>query len=158
MTVLVYRQRPQPEIRPAADDVLHELTDAPLVFLARGEVDLENVDPDEPEPARYGWAMIAPPRRDEDVLYLGDLASKSDYLAGDAIEENPEAHGVYDVAARVFKKRLERPVWAHAVGDDGAVEAHHLWYSQGAAELARRGVALRQEGVENVVFSIDEPR
>ena len=90
------------------------------------------------------------------MLLLSTLAGKSQWYdpVSNQTKTNKEVIRLFDRVARFLKKHLMRPVWARNVTDEKAQRYNQIWYSSGAAEWLRSGGVLQQEGVANVVFTI----
>jgi hypothetical protein len=126
------------------------------IFVATVRPEINTLDANDLHTAEWGWVQIDVPRAKDGVLLLSTLAGKSELY--DAISNqkivNNDVTKIFDRVARFLKKRLMRPVWARNVIDDKAQRYNQIWYSSGAADWHRSGGVLQQEGVDNVVFTI----
>lgn len=144
--------------------VMSDGSAADWLFLTREPPDLATIDPRELRPGKWGWLQCDVPREEGRVLYLAEVAAKSDWYDQQTrqVLENPEALSLFRRVAPYFRRRLRRPVWVHwAPGAGPEAEAspfRNLGYSAGALEWVRGGGQLAQVGVPNVRYALSDPR
>ena len=116
-------------------------------------------------PAQLGWVSSDVPREVGDILFLAQMAAKSDWWASELgkVLQNPVSLVLFKRIAPAFRRRLKRPVWARDVDAVGEARAYRdigysggvvQWVKQGR-ELAQAGPALDKPG--NVRFFIEKP-
>ena len=139
--------------------VMSDGTPAQRVFLATEQPDPALIDPAHLRPGEWGWIDSDVPREEEDILYIAQMAAKSDWYDAEReqIMENPASLALFRRIVPAFRRRLKRPVWAYSIQGGQPVAYRDIGYSQGAEEWCRRGGQLRQLGVANVRFTIGEP-
>src|SRR5215510_1570836 len=127
------------------------------IFLAAARPEIKHLDANELHPAEWGWVQIDVPRARDDVLLLSTLAGKYEWYdpLDNQTKANKEVIRVFDKLARFLKKRLMKPVWARNLKERSKPQRYNqIWYSSGAADWVSNGGVLQQEGVDNIVFSI----
>jgi hypothetical protein len=109
-------------------------------------------------PNVLGWVVLDIPKEDDTVLFLSQIGAKSDWLdpTTSDIHENGESIQLFDRIIPTVRRQLHHPVWVTGLRGEAPRPARGVWYSAGATSWFQRGKALRQEGVGNVVFLLDE--
>lgn len=109
-------------------------------------------------PGQFGWVQADAPQEVDDVLLLGQFASKSDFLGGDnQAYENQACHRLHSRITAALAKELDGPIWAWNVLGGPPHCYRDIGYSTGARDWVSNRGLLKQEGVENVVFSTKAP-
>lgn len=127
------------------------------IFLTVSRPEVTYIDANDLHPGEWGWVQIEVPRIEGSVLLLSTLAGKYEWYdpRRNQIKGNKNVVTVFDRVARFLKRRLMRPVWARNVIESKGQCYRQIWYSAGAADWIRKGGVLQQEGVANIVYSIE---
>lgn len=131
------------------------LSNYDCIFISMTEPDINSIDEGEFAPAKYGWLQLDIPKENGNVLYLSDLAVKTDWY--DAVEkktyENKELIKFYNKIKKILKDNLSSPIFAMNTKTGGTATYKDMAYAESAREWEENGGELRQLGVENVKFS-----
>lgn len=98
-----------------------------------------------PNPVKWGWVDTDVPVEANNMLFIAQMASKSDWWDSEhkQVVEIPKGHELFKKIRPMFLKHLKRPVWARGV-EGGARVYREIGYSVGAAEWENNGGELRQ--------------
>jgi len=159
--VILYRGGEKPEIAEIETELNASVVygfGASRVYLAKALPDMASIDPGNLRPAPLGWIQVDLPRERGAVLYMGQIAMKSDWLDREqgTIRDNLELKKVYDRVTRQMKRHLISPVVAENVVTGSKAIYRNIYYLLSAKAFAGTGGELMQEGVKNIRFSLPE--
>jgi hypothetical protein len=103
--------------------------------------------------------VCQPPRMRGNSLILSSISIKTqwyDARSGNMVTDNSQTR-LYSRLVTSIRKILNRPMWAYNVHVGTARLYRDLGYSVGAESWLANGGDLRQDGVDNVRFAIQEP-
>jgi len=132
------------------------LATAGRVYVAAAPAAFEAEDPARLRPGELGWVQLDVPRVENRDLIGTQVAAKSDWFdaAQRKIIEAPAALKLFDGLWRKWKKQFTFGVSARNVKHGGESLYPSIGFSAGAAQWAKQGGGLRQQGVDNIVFEI----
>lgn len=109
-------------------------------------------------PARWGWVLTDVPIAEGKTLYLGSLATRTDWQGDDGRwHTNPIAGLLFRRLKRDLMRHLSHPMWARAAANGVTQRYKTIGYSAGAADWVAHGGVCRQRGVAHVSFAPSEP-
>lgn len=109
-------------------------------------------------PGKWGWVELDLPIEDAGSLLLASIGTKSEWVdAQGRSYDNPAVLVLFKKITSGFRPLLTGPVWAGQSSSDVWREYRDLRYSECAARWRRSGGHLKQEGVLNVEYEVDDP-
>jgi hypothetical protein len=107
-------------------------------------------------PGAWGWVLVEIPRRSDNALYLAQMSAKSDWIDPESGEARNDKTSIdlFHAISKIFKSQLRHPAWIQDPYSGNAVPCKGVWYSKGAIDWEQQGIELRQEGVQNTLFTV----
>jgi len=158
----IFREKPYAEFSPSTAASLKKTAiafDATKVYLSVSSIDFTRMNQAEYSRSCLECVEVILPQLKNGRLFLGDLGVKSDYYdpLTKKVLQMPHVLTLFKKVAVRFKAALSFPVFAWNKNIGKVVEYSDLGYLASARIAVESGVVLAQEGVPNVVFSVDRP-
>ena len=157
LSVFLYRGGPNAMLKQAdCGNILQQLQafTTSRIYLAEPGLVVSEINPKDLEPARLGLLQVILPRESGQILFMSELAVKTDWVNSVTGErcENTRLLSLFKRVKAELVKGMKEPVVGENIVTGNSSVYSTIKYTKAAKAFVDDGGELMQEGVNNVRF------